>query len=204
MSWSPDNGTKIAISHCDLSVHGNRSCTSSYVWEAENPNKPLYTLTAPSPCICMEYHQKETSYLISGLFNGQVAAWDVRASNEPIMLSEREVSHRAQVNKILWVNSKSGAEFFSGSSDGQVIWWDMRQPDEPLEKLCMDPQLVNEQDINRSYGVSALEYESTMPARFMAGTEQGMLFACNRKGKCPIEKIQLRVIKFFLIVFGTY
>lgn len=27
----------------------------------------------------------------------------------------------------------------------------------------------------------------------MAGTEQGMLFGCNRKGKCAMEKIQLRV-----------
>uniref|UniRef100_A0A336MZX5 CSON007193 protein n=1 Tax=Culicoides sonorensis TaxID=179676 RepID=A0A336MZX5_CULSO len=193
MSWSPDNGTKIAIAHCDTGLSGDKTNATSYVWEVENPNKPLYTLTAASPSLCLEYHQKETSFLISGQFNGQVSAWDVRASKEPVMMSEREVSHRAQVNTVLWVNSKSGTEFFSGSSDGQVIWWDIRRPDEPMEQLCMDPQNTNEQDINRSYGISTLEYECSMPARFMAGTEQGMLFGCNRKGKCAMEKIQLRM-----------
>lgn len=165
MSWSADNGTKIAIAYCDTSIHGDKTNTTSYVYEVENPNKPLYALTAASPSVCLEYHQKETSFLISGQYNGQVSAWDVRASREPVMMSEREVSHRAQVNTVLWVNSKSGTEFFSGSSDGQVIWWDIRRPDEPMESLCMDPQVTNEQDINRSYGISVLEYECSMPAR---------------------------------------
>lgn len=193
MSWSPDNGSKLAISYCDTSTLIEGDTTASYIWEVENPNKPLYTLQSQSSSICLEYNNKESNMLISGMLDGQVAAWDVRASKDPIMLSEREVSHRAQVNSVLWINSKTGAEFFSGSSDGQVIWWDVRKPDEPVERLFMDPMNVNEQDINRSYGVSVLEYESTMPARFMAGTEQGMLFACNRKGKSPMEQIVLRV-----------
>lgn len=193
MSWSPDNGTKLAISHCDTSNHGYAAHTSSYIWETENPNRPLHTLTAPAQSIFMEYHPKESSLLISGMQNGQVAGWDVRASKEPTMMSEREVSHRAQVNSVLWINSKTGSEFFSGSSDGQIIWWDTRRADEPLDRMMMDPVVSNEMDINRSYGVSVLEYESSMPARFMAGTEQGMLFACNRKGKSPLDQIQLRV-----------
>lgn len=209
MSWSPDNGSKLAISYCDTSKVREITNTTSYVWEIENPNKPLYTLQSPSSSICLEYNNKESNLLISGMLNGQVGAFDVRASNNPIMLSEPEVSHRAQVNSTVWINSKTGSEFFSGSSDGQVIWWDFRKPDEPTEKLLMDPLNVNEQvgqiirvvrgskfffqDINRAYGVSVMEYESTMPARFMAGTEQGMLFACNRKGKSPMEQIQLRV-----------
>lgn len=192
MSWSPD-GTKLAISYCDTSTLLESEETSSYIWEVENPNKPLYTLNSHSSSICLEYNMKESSLLVSGMLDGRVAAFDPRASQDPIMMSEREVSHRAQVNSVLWINSKTSAEFFSGSSDGQVIWWDVRKPDEPVEKLLMDPMNVNEQDINRSYGVSVLEYESTMPARFMAGTEQGMLFACNRKGKSPMEQIQLRV-----------
>lgn len=193
MSWSPDAGTKLAISHCDTGFHGHSAHLASYIWETENPNRPLYTLMASSASIFMEYHPKESSQLISGLQNGQVAAWDVRASKSPMMVSEREVSHRAQVNTVLWVNSKTGTEFFSGSSDGQIIWWDTRKADEPLDRMLMDPVVTNEMEIKRSYGVSVLEYESSMPARFMAGTEQGMLFACNRKGKCPMDMIQLRV-----------
>lgn len=137
MSWSPDNGTKLAISYCDTNSLSESTNKASYIWEVENPNKPLYTLETQSSSVCLEYNNKESSLLISGLFNGQVAAWDVRASKEPVMISDREVSHRAQVNSVLWINSKTGTEFFSGSSDGQVIWWDFRCPSQPTERLLV-------------------------------------------------------------------
>lgn len=35
-------------------------------------------------------------------------------------MSPLEPSHRDPVHKVLWMNSKSGTEFFSASSDGQV------------------------------------------------------------------------------------
>lgn len=47
--------------------------------------------------------------------------------------------------------------------------------------------------MSRSYGVSVLEYETTMPTKFMCGTDMGMVFVCNRKGKTPLEKINTRV-----------
>lgn len=57
----------------------------------------------------------------------------------------------------------------------------------------MDPVKTDEQDLTRSYGCSVLEYETTMPTKFMVGTDVGMVFACNRKGKSPIEKIPVRI-----------
>lgn len=71
--------------------------------------------------------------------------------------------------------------------------WDTRKLNEPLEKLLMDPIKTDEQELARSYGVSVLEYETTMPTKFMCGTDMGMLFVCNRKGKTPMEKINIRV-----------
>lgn len=80
-------------------------------------------LKPSSPLICLEYNQKDPTSLISGMYNGQVAAWDTRTDNDPVAISEREVCHREAVNSVSWINSKSGTEFFSGSSDGQVIWY---------------------------------------------------------------------------------
>ena len=97
------------------------------------------------------------------------------------------------VNSVLWINSKSGTEFFSGGADGQVIWCDTRKLNERMDILLMDPEKSDEQMLDRCYGVSILEYETTIPTRFMVGTEQGMLFSCNRKGKTPLEKITMRV-----------
>ncbi|XP_055703785.1 dynein intermediate chain 3, ciliary-like [Phlebotomus papatasi] len=195
LSWSPDSG-KLAVSHCNRDFHEDRSSQSknSYIWEIENPNAPLQTFEPPSAIVCLEYNQKDPSSLVSGMFSGQVAGWDTRHGKKPIALTDREVSHRDPVNSVLWINSKSGTEFFSGSSDGQVIWWDTRKINEPLDRLLLDPIKTDEQNLDRSYGCSVLEYETTIPTRFMCGSEQGMLFSCNRKGKSPSEKINIRIM----------
>jgi dynein intermediate chain 2, axonemal len=166
---------------------------NSYIWETENPNQPLYTLSPSSPSICIEYHQKDANILVSGQSNGQCCAWDTRTGSSPVSSTPREVCHRESVNSIQWINSKTQTEFFSGGADGQVIWWDTRKLNERLDVLFMDPEKTDEQVLERSFGVSVLEYETTIPTRFMVGSEQGMLFFCNRKGKSPIEKIPLRV-----------
>ena len=38
-------------------------------------------------------------------------------------------------------------------------------------------------------GGLVLEYEPTMPTKFMVGTEQGVVLSCNRKAKTPADKI---------------
>ena len=37
--------------------------------------------------------------------------------------------------------------------------------------------------------LSCLEYEPTIPAKFMVGTEQGLALGCTRKAKCQSEYI---------------
>ncbi|XP_037907219.1 dynein intermediate chain 3, ciliary isoform X2 [Hermetia illucens] len=196
LSWSPDGGVKLAVSHCDMTFQGSKrgQQTHSYIWEIENPNQPYLTLEPKAPCVCLEYNQKDPNSLVSGMYSGQVAAWDTRHGKYPVMISEREVCHRDPVSSVLWINSKSGTEFFSGGLDGQVLWWDTRKLNEPLDRLFMDPVRTDEQDLSRSYGISVLEYETTIPTRFMCGTEMGMLFSCNRKGKTPMEKINIRMM----------
>lgn len=85
--------------------------------------------------------------------------------------------------------------------------WDTRKLNEPLERLYMDPLKTDEQVLSRSYGISVLEYETTMPTKFMCGTDMGMVFSCNRKGKTPMEKITIRVRlnmrSFFFLVYLT-
>jgi dynein intermediate chain 2 len=151
--------------------------------------------------MCFEYHQKDPHLLVSGQQNGQCCAWDTRVGAKSVAITPREVCHRESVNSVLWINSKTGSEFFSGGADGQVVWWDTRKLDEKVDVLYMDPTRSEELLMERSYGISLLEYETTIPTRFMVGTEQGMLFFCNRKGKTPSEKIALRVREKFLYIF---
>lgn len=59
---------------------------------------------------------------MGGFHSGQVGIFDTRAEKSLVGISEREVCHQEAVNSVLWINSKSGTEFFSGSFDGQIIW----------------------------------------------------------------------------------
>lgn len=63
---------------------------------------------------------------------------------------------------------------------------------EPTETLILDYNKDEEQSLANALGASCLEYESTIPTRFMVGTEQGIVISCNRKGKTAMEKMTMR------------
>ncbi|GLH09036.1 Cytoplasmic dynein 1 intermediate chain, partial [Gryllus bimaculatus] len=194
ISWSPDGGQRICVTHCNLEFQRSPPdlSTTSYIWEVENSNKPQMSLRTSVPQVCTEYNPKDQNTLVSGLFSGQVACWDVRRGELPVDVSLSEESHRDPVRNVLWINSKSGTEFFSSSFDGQVKWWDTRKLAAPTDEIVLDMEKVDEQVISRAVGASCLEYEPTIPTRFMVGTENGLVVGCNRKGKLPSEKITAR------------
>ncbi|KAL3276240.1 hypothetical protein HHI36_020956 [Cryptolaemus montrouzieri] len=191
ISWSPDGQTKIANSHCNLIFQAaiDSESTYSFIWEIENPNKPLHIFKPEHPIVCLEYHPKDPHSLVSGHLNGQVGVWDTRKGYEPIATSIMESSFRDPVSRVCWINTKSGTDFFSGSSDGQVKWWDARNLTEPTETLILHAAKDEDQSLSKAMGVSCLEYEPTIPTRFMVGTELGYVISGNRKGKTAIEKM---------------
>ncbi|XP_008543431.1 dynein axonemal intermediate chain 2 [Microplitis demolitor] len=193
LSWSPDQGTRMVVSYCNRdfkksTIHSN----FSYIWDIENPNNPLMTLKPLCPIVATEYNPKDSNTLISGLISGQVASWDLRRGYEPVEVSVVENSHRDACNKVLWINSKTGTEFFSSSRDGQIKWWDTRKLQTPMDTLVIDLVKPEEQDIDRATGVTTLQFESSLGTRFMCGLENGIVISGNRKGKTPSEKIATR------------
>ncbi|KAJ0005286.1 hypothetical protein NQD34_011500 [Periophthalmus magnuspinnatus] len=189
LSWHPDGGKKLAGAYSCLHFQTSQSnmCEDSYIWDIENPNRPELTLKPVSPLVCIEYNPKDPHTLVGGTYSGQIAYWDTRRGSLPVELSSVEHSHRDPVYKIIWLQSKTGTDAFSASTDGQVLWWDVRRLTEPTERLVLDPG--REGNMERALGALCLEYEPTMPTKFMVGTEQGVVLSCNRKAKTPAEKI---------------
>ncbi|VUZ51240.1 unnamed protein product, partial [Hymenolepis diminuta] len=187
--WFPESPTKIAVAYSNTGFLSNSSDTSleSYIWDFANPNKPDLVLVPPSALVCVEFNPKDTHTLIGGCLDGQLCLWDCRKGSQPVEISPVETSHRDPAWQVIWIQSKTSTEFFSTSTDGQVLWWDVRKMSEPTEVLYLDP--TKNQDLNCSIGAYALEYEPTIPTKFMAGTEQGMIISCNRKGKTAAEKV---------------
>lgn len=189
ISWYIDGPKKIAASYCNLEFQKSRLDTSvdSYIWDVENPNKPELTLKPISPLVCIEFNPRDTHVLAGGCYNGQVCIFDTRKGSQPVDISLIEKSHRDPAYRTIWVQSKTGSEFFSAGTDGKVLWWDYRKLQDPLETLILDVEKKG--DLKNALGAMVLEYEPTIPTKFMVGTEQGPIISCNRKGKTDSEKI---------------
>uniref|UniRef100_A0A3B4FWB5 Dynein axonemal intermediate chain 2 n=1 Tax=Pundamilia nyererei TaxID=303518 RepID=A0A3B4FWB5_9CICH len=189
LSWQPDGGRKLAVAYSCLEFQKSSKDISldSYIWDIENPNRPEMMLKPTSPLVCLDYNPKDSHTLVGGSYNGQIAFWDTRKGNQPVEFSSLEHSHRDPVYKIIWLQSKTGTDAFSASTDGQVLWWDVRKLAEPTECLVLDPS--REGNLDQALGATSLEFEPTMPTKFMVGTEQGLVISCNRKAKTPAEKI---------------
>lgn len=77
----------------------------------------------------------------------------------------------------------------------------MRKMDNPYDRLLLDPIKIEQPELARAHGVSVLEYEPTIPTKFMVGSEHGMVFNCNKKWKQPTDKILAKVL--FNIQFAS-
>ena len=65
----------------------------------------------------------------------------------------------------------------------QVLWWDIRNFKEPTDDMVLDPLRAEPADQKRAFTALCLEHEATMPTKFMVGTEQGAVVACNRRAR---------------------
>ncbi|CAF3673894.1 unnamed protein product [Adineta steineri] len=166
ISWCGNGGEKLAVAYCNLEFQSNTKDLSndSYIWDIEYSSEPDYILTDFFTCI-----------------------FDTRKGNAPVEQSLIENSHRDPVYKTIWLHTKLETEFFSASTDGKIFWWDTRRLSEPVETLILD--IDRKGRIENSYGAMSLDYEPTMPMKFMVGTEQGSIVACNRKGQTNADKI---------------
>ncbi|KAI5645454.1 dynein intermediate chain 3, ciliary [Phthorimaea operculella] len=192
ISWQAEGGARMASAHADVDlVKSVRSQQFSYIWDIENANAPELVIKPPQPLLDLQYNARDPNILVGGMMNGQVGWWDMRKGGEPAGICPPHVAHRDLVRNVLFINSKTGAEFFSSSPDGVVKWWDTRNMNEPTDSMIIDLVKLptDTQSENNAIGISALEYEPTIPTRFMVGTETGLVIGGNRKGKNPVEKL---------------
>ncbi|CAG4950396.1 unnamed protein product [Colias eurytheme] len=191
LSWQAE-GARLASAHADIDfMRNNRSLQFSYIWDIENANAPDLIIKPPQPLLDLQYNPRDQHILVGGMLNGQVGCWDMRKGGEPFAMCPPHVAHRELVRNVLFVHSKTGAEFFSASPDGVVKWWDIRSMNEPTDSMIIDLVKLQSdtQSVDKALGISALEYEPTIPTRFMVGTETGLVIGGNRKGKTPLEKL---------------
>ena len=145
-------------------------------------------LTSSSCLTSIQYNPKEAPIIAAGAYNGQIAFWDVRTQGKPVGVINLADSHTEPVYSTIWTASKTDSEIMTASSDGTVRWWDTRNFG--TAHCIVDLQSTTNKDpYNFSSSPSILEYEATIPSRYMVGTDQGKVLYCSRKAKDPSEVI---------------
>ncbi|XP_065360581.1 dynein intermediate chain 3, ciliary [Calliphora vicina] len=163
------------------------SFNNFYIWDLENPLKPMVVFKCDEMVLKTFFCPKDDNWLAGGLWSGKVCIWDARSGNMPVNICPLEAAHREAVPAVCWVHSKTNTEFYTGSYDGSVKFWDGRDLDTPLQEILLDPIMTDEQSRDRAQGVTVLEFEYTIPVRFIAGSDMGSIFVGNRKGMTPME-----------------
>lgn len=124
ITFAPDNAGRMAVAYCPYEFDPllrEQSC-EAFFWEVENPTRPEGMVRAPAQIVDLRYHQKDFHSVCGGLFTGQVASWDTRVGPNPQAISTCEMSHDDVCTSAMWINSKTGYEFFSCGLDGMVKW----------------------------------------------------------------------------------
>lgn len=188
LSWYPDNGRQIAVAYSvlDFQQMPHNMSYDSYIWDMQNPKKPLMALTPSSPCVSIQYNPKDPHIIAGGMFNGLVGFWDTRKGSSCLETTTVQQSHRDPVYNVSWIQSKTGSEVMSASTDGMVLWWDIRKLGEPVETLKLDTEKFGQ---NGCLSAVSMDYDFTMPTKFFIGTEEGTVVSCNRKAKNPADRI---------------
>ncbi|XP_011201240.2 dynein intermediate chain 3, ciliary [Bactrocera dorsalis] len=160
---------------------------SFYVWDQGNALSPEVVLESTEPVRRAHFCPRDDNFIAAGLQSGMVALWDARNGGKPLKISPLEAAHREEAAALCWVHSKSNSEFYSGSYDGSVKYWDGRDLETPIQEILLDPEPTDEQANERAHGVTVLEFEYTIPVRYIIASDQGYIFIGNRKGMLPTE-----------------
>ncbi|XP_033150301.1 dynein intermediate chain 3, ciliary [Drosophila busckii] len=201
INWMPNNNKQLMTQYSNLyklrrerrkmitDDSTNGSTNAFYVWDVENPIKPLYFYDSNEVIKCAKICPKEESNMIGGTYTGKVCIWETFESGYPTSRCPMEAAHRELCSSVVWVHSKTNTEFYSASLDGSIKFWDTRDLKMPSNEIFLEQQPNFRQDRQDAHGCTVLEFEYTIPVRFIAGSDMGCVFVGNRKGLNPVEML---------------
>ncbi|XP_002132323.2 dynein intermediate chain 3, ciliary [Drosophila pseudoobscura] len=160
-----------------------------YLWDINNPIRPVAYYDTNETVALAKLCPKDENFIAGGLHSGKVCLWNTSELGQPKDMCPLEAAHREVTSALCWVHSKSNTEFYSGSLDGSIKYWDTRDMKMSLQDLLLEPYAKDIQNRADSHGVTVLEFEYTIPVRYVMGSDMGCVFVGNRKAATPSETI---------------
>ncbi|KAH8282322.1 hypothetical protein KR054_006863 [Drosophila jambulina] len=168
---------------------GNHNTNAVYVWDVDDPIRPLAHYDANKMIQIAKVCMRNEGFMVGGLNNGQVCYWETADMGAPKKICPLEASHREETTALCWVHNKPNTEFYTGSLDGSIKYWDTRDMVMPTNEVLAEPLPEMVQNRQDAHGVTVMEFEYTIPVRYIIGTDMGYVFVGNRKGLTPMDTI---------------
>ncbi|BFF93739.1 dynein intermediate chain 3 ciliary [Drosophila madeirensis] len=160
-----------------------------YLWDIKDPTRPIAYFDSDEMVSLAKLCPKDEHFMVGGLSSGKVCLWSVPEFGQAKQMCPLEAAHREVTSALCWVHSKSNTEFYSGSLDGSIKYWDTRDMMTSMQDLLLEPDPKDVQKRADSHGVTVLEFEYTIPVRYVMGSDMGCVFVGNRKAVTPSETI---------------
>jgi dynein intermediate chain len=143
------------------------------------PSRPEYIFHASSDILTAKFSPFHPSLIVGGCYSGQVLLWDTRnRSPNPVQKTPLTgLGHTHPVYSLEIVGTQNANNIISCSTDGVVCTWAVDMLAQPQEKLELHaPSPAKSQDV----APQCIAFPPADPTYFLAGTEEGTIFACHR------------------------
>ncbi|XP_017047980.1 LOW QUALITY PROTEIN: dynein intermediate chain 3, ciliary [Drosophila ficusphila] len=168
---------------------GTENSNSFYIWDLDDATRPVAYYDTRRVLLIAKVCMRDENYMVGGYEEGQVSFWQTSNMGGPLSVCPLEAAHREATTALCWVHSKLNTEFYSGSLDGSVKYWDTRDLLMPVHEVLAEPDPKTVQNRQDAHGVTVLEFEYTIPVRYIIGSDMGYVFVGNRKGTTPQESL---------------
>jgi len=161
-----------------------------YVFSIKNNYFPEVRYTTDSGVLCLDFHPKEFSLIVAGMYDGIISVFDIKQKNKgPVITCDiRTQRHMDPVWQVKWyhvsgVNSGE-FEFYSISSDGKINRWSYFTNKNTLENEEIILLKYSEnKNLQMSSGVGNLNSNKVGEgdsSNFAFGNAGGMCFDFNK------------------------
>jgi dynein intermediate chain len=150
------------------------------VWNAHMPSRPEYIFhNNSSDILTAKFSPFHPKLLVGGCYSGQVLLWDTRMrSPNPVQKTPLTgLGHTHPIYALDVVGTQNANNIISCSTDGVVCTWSVDMLAQPQERLELHaPPPAKSEDV----APQCIAFPPADPTYFLAGTEEGTVFACHR------------------------
>ncbi|XP_031620811.1 dynein intermediate chain 2, ciliary [Contarinia nasturtii] len=155
----------------------------------KNPSYPEYIITTESGVMCCDIHQKFPYLLVIGMFDGNVAVYNLQSNPSQAMYMSRgtDGKHSNIVWEVKWgIDMQDGElNFYSISNDGIIYNWVLMQSQLSstiIATLFMDQEISAAPDghsVKLKAAGTCMTFHPKLSNIFLAGSEEGDIFKCS-------------------------